>query len=49
MYEEDYVSANEAVSLAKQDVARYFHFYITRRPHTALGKDFPHTTYFSQT
>ena len=45
-YEHVYLHAYENVSEAKQQLATYFHFYNTRRPHSSLGGHTPDMTYF---
>jgi putative transposase len=45
-YEHVYLHAYESVSEAKQQLAGYFAFYNTRRPHTSLGGHTPDMTYF---
>lgn len=45
-YEEVYLRAYETVSHARQSLGRYFQFYNTRRPHTALDRQTPDTVYF---
>jgi len=46
-YEEVYLHAYETVSDVRAGLARYFTFFNTRRPHTALGRQTPDTVYFS--
>jgi len=41
-----YLHAYESVSEAKQQLASYFAFYNTRRPHSSLGGHTPDMTYF---
>ena len=45
-YEHVYLHAYENVSEAKQQLASYFAFYNTRRPHSSLGGHTPDMTYF---
>jgi putative transposase len=45
-YEHVYLHAYESVSEARQQLARYFSFYNTRRPHSSLGGLTPDTAYF---
>jgi len=45
-YEEVYLRAYESVSHARQSLGRYFEFYNTRRPHTALDRGTPDAVYF---
>ena len=45
-YEHVYLHAYESVSEAKQQLASYFAFYNTRRPHSSLGGHTPDMTYF---
>ncbi|RDS78712.1 IS3 family transposase [Dyella monticola] len=45
-YEEVYLHAYETVSQAKASLARYFHFYNERRPHSALDRRTPDEAYF---
>ena len=45
-YEHVYLHAYESVSDAKQQLATYFNFYNTRRPHSSLGGHTPDMTYF---
>jgi putative transposase len=47
-YEQVYLHAYESVSEAKQQLASYFAFYNTRRPHSSLGKRTPDMTYFRE-
>ncbi len=47
-YEEVYLRAYEAVSHARESLGRYFVFYNTRRPHTALERQTPDKVYFQQ-
>jgi len=44
-YEHVYLHAYESVLEAKQQLARYFVFYNTRRPHSSLGGQTPDTAY----
>ena len=46
-YEEVYLHAYDSVSQAKAGIGRYFEFYNTRRPHTALDKQTPDEFYFA--
>ena len=45
-YEEVYLRAYEGVSHARESLGRYFTFYNTRRPHTALERQTPDEVYF---
>ncbi len=45
-YDHVYLHAYESVSDAKQQLATYFNFYNTRRPHSSLGGHTPDMTYF---
>ena len=45
-YEHVYLHAYESVNEAKQQLASYFQFYNTRRPHSSLGGQTPDMTYF---
>ena len=45
-YEEVYLHAYDSVSAARAGLARYFQFYNTRRPHTALDRRTPDVVYF---
>jgi putative transposase len=45
-YEEVYLHAYDTVSAARAGLARYFQFYNTRRPHTALDRRTPDAVYF---
>ena len=45
-YDHVYLYAYESVSDAKQQLATYFNFYNTRRPHSSLGGHTPDMTYF---
>jgi putative transposase len=45
-YEEVYLRAYDTVSTARAGLARYFQFYNTRRPHTALDRRTPDAVYF---
>ena len=45
-YEEVYLHAYQGVSEARAGIARYFAFYNTRRPHTALDRKTPDHVYF---
>ena len=44
-YEHVYLHAYDSVAEAKQQLASYFEFYNTRRPHSSLGGQTPHTAY----
>ena len=44
-YEHVYLHAYDSVSEAKQQLARYFEFYNTTRPHSSLGGQTPDTAY----
>jgi putative transposase len=44
-YEHVYLHAYESVAEAKQQLASYFEFYNTRRPHSSLGGQTPDTAY----
>ena len=44
-YEEVYLRAYESVSHARESLGRYFIFYNTRRPHTALERQTPDKVY----
>ena len=44
-YEHVYLHAYESVLEAKQQLASYFEFYNTRRPHSSLGGQTPDTAY----
>lgn len=46
-YEEVYLRAYDTVSHARESLGRYFDFYNTRRPHSALDRQTPHKVYFS--
>jgi len=46
-YEEVYLHAYDTVSAARSGLARYFQFYNTRRPHTALDRRTPDEVYFN--
>lgn len=46
-YEEVYLRAYDSVSEAKANLARYFGFYNTRRPHQALDGQTPDEIYFN--
>jgi putative transposase len=46
-YEEVYLRAYDTVSAARTQLARYFQFYNTRRPHTALDRRTPDDVYFT--
>jgi putative transposase len=48
-YEQVYLHAYESVSHAKASLARYFHFYNERRPHSALDRHTPDEAYFHVT
>jgi putative transposase len=45
-YEEVYLRAYDTLSAARSGLARYFQFYNTRRPHTALDRRTPDEVYF---
>ena len=45
-YEEVYLHAYDTVSTARAGLARYFQFFNTRRPHTALDRRTPDAVYF---
>jgi len=45
-YEEVYLRAYDSVSHARQSLGRYFAFYNSRRPHTALDRKTPDRVYF---
>jgi putative transposase len=45
-YEEVYLHAYDTVTAARSGLARYFQFYNTRRPHTALDRRTPDAVYF---
>jgi len=45
-YDHVYLHAYESVSDAKRQLAAYFDFYNTRRPHSSLGGHTPDMTYF---
>ena len=45
-YEHVYLHAYESVAEARQQLASYFEFYNTRRPHSSLGGQTPDTAYF---
>ncbi|CAN5309435.1 hypothetical protein BH11PSE14_BH11PSE14_11220 [soil metagenome] len=45
-YEEVYLRAYDSVSHARQSLGRYFQFYNTRRPHSALDRQTPDRVYF---
>jgi putative transposase len=47
-YEHVYLHAYESVAEAKQQLATYFNFYNTRRPHSSLARKTPDITYFNQ-
>jgi putative transposase len=47
-YEHVYLHAYENVAEAKQQLATYFTFYNTRRPHSSLGGRTPDMTYFGE-
>ena len=45
-YEHVYLHAYDSVAEARQQLANYFEFYNTRRPHSSLGGQTPDTAYF---
>ena len=45
-YEEVYLHAYDSVAAAKDSIGKYFTFYNSRRPHTALDRDTPDNVYF---
>lgn len=45
-YEHVYLHTYESVAEARQQLANYFEFYNTRRPHSSLGGQTPDTAYF---
>ena len=45
-YEHVYLHAYETVAEARDQLAEYFRFYNTERPHSSLGKRTPDTAYF---
>jgi putative transposase len=45
-YEEVYLHAYDSVAAAKAGIQRYFAFYNSRRPHTALDRNTPDNVYF---
>ena len=45
-YEEVYLHAYDSVTAAKAGIGRYFAFYNSRRPHTALDGNTPDNVYF---
>ena len=45
-YEEVYLRAYDSVNHARQSLGRYFEFYNTRRPHSALDRRTPDKVYF---
>jgi putative transposase len=47
-YEHVYLHAYESVAEARQQLATYFTFYNTRRPHSSLGGRTPDMTYFGE-
>jgi putative transposase len=47
-YEHVYLHAYENVAEAKQQLATYFNFYNTRRPHSSLARKTPDMAYFRQ-
>jgi putative transposase len=47
-YEHVYLHAYENVAEARQQLATYFSFYNTRRPHSSLGGRTPDMTYFGE-
>jgi putative transposase len=46
-YDEVYLHAYETVSDVRTGLARYFHFFNHRRPHTALRRRTPDTVFFA--
>ena len=46
-YEEVYLHAYDSVSAARAGIARYIHFFNTRRPHSALDRCTPDVVYFN--
>jgi putative transposase len=46
-YEEVYLHAYESVSAAKVGIGKYFRFYNSRRPHSALDRQPPDRVYFA--
>ena len=44
-YEHVYLHAYDSVLEAKRQLANYFEFYNTRRPHSSLGGQTPDTAY----
>jgi putative transposase len=46
-YEEVYLRAYDSVSHARQSLGRYFEFYNTRRPHSALARQTPDKVYYA--
>ena len=47
-YEHVYLHAYESVAEARQQLASYFRFYNSRRPHSSLGGVTPDTAYFAK-
>ena len=47
-YEHVYLHAYESVAEARQQLATYFNFYNTRRPHSSLDRITPDMAYFNQ-
>jgi transposase InsO family protein len=45
-YEEVYLHAYDSVAAAKSGIGKYFTFYNSRRPHTALDRQTPDHVYF---
>ena len=45
-YEEVYLHAYDSVAAAKSGIGKYFSFYNSQRPHTALDRQTPDTVYF---
>ena len=46
-YEEVYLRAYDSVAEARTSLARYFSFYISRRPHSSLDRQTPDQAYFT--
>jgi putative transposase len=47
-YEEVYLNAYASVPKARAEISRYFAFYYSVRPHSALGARTPDQIYFHQ-